>query len=255
MEPLISVIIPTLNEEVLLPRLLECFKNQTVKEFEVIVADGGSKDKTIQHAKAYEAHLQLIINQSKGKNVASQRNIGAGRAKGGYLFFIDADSAVTPTCIEDIRREINKNPHGVYLGYVRPDGTSPVLHAGYMIANAFVRLSQLLPRPLCSVGSMIIDKELFYKIGKYEEDIYIGEDHNIVRKAKESGAKVHCIYNVKITFSLRRVKQEGVLRTLYILIVGYFHALVKGDIKKPIFTYEMGGQVYDKDSNSESIGK
>ncbi len=255
MEPLISVIIPTLNEEILLPRLLECFKNQTVKNFEVIVADGGSKDATIQHAKEYEGHLNLVINQSKGKNVASQRNIGAGRAKGEYLFFIDADSEVAPTCIEDIVQEIQKNPHGVYLGYVQPDGRSPVLQISYLFANAFVRLSQLLPRPLCSVGSMVIAKDLFNKIGRYEEDIYIGEDHNIVRKAKQSGAKVHCIYKVKITFSLRRVKQEGVLRTVYILIVGYFHALFAGDIKKPIFTYEMGGQIYQKDSNSESKGK
>ena len=85
----VSVIIPTLNEEKILPHLLDDFRNQTAKDFEVIVADAGSGDKTVEVAKAYKA--QLV----KGGLPAVGRNNGAKIARGEFLFFLDADVRFT----------------------------------------------------------------------------------------------------------------------------------------------------------------
>ena len=77
----ISIIIPTLNEARFLPKLLESIKKQTFTDYEVIVADAGSKDKTLEIAKKYGARIV------KGGFPAEGRNAGARAAKGDFLFF------------------------------------------------------------------------------------------------------------------------------------------------------------------------
>ena len=88
--PRISVVIPSLNEEKYLPILLESLKNQTFKDYEVIVADAGSKDQTIEIAKTYGA--KVVAGGMPGPG----RNRGAEAATGEFLFFFDSD-VVLPT--------------------------------------------------------------------------------------------------------------------------------------------------------------
>ena len=82
----LSIIIPTLNEEKYLPKLLESIKKQNIKSYEIIVADSNSNDKTREIARKFGCKVV------KGrKNPGSGRNNGAKVAKGSILFFIDAD--------------------------------------------------------------------------------------------------------------------------------------------------------------------
>ena len=82
----ISIIIPTLNEEEYLPKLLESIQQQRFKDMEIIVADAGSKDKTVQIAKTHGCKVTAGGLPGKG------RNEGAKVAKGDVLFFIDSDA-------------------------------------------------------------------------------------------------------------------------------------------------------------------
>ena len=59
MKPFFSIVIPTLNEEDYLPNLLGDLTKQTKKDFEVIIADGYSKDETKQVVKAFKKKLQI----------------------------------------------------------------------------------------------------------------------------------------------------------------------------------------------------
>ena len=79
-----SVVIPTLNEELFLPNLLEDFKKQKVKNFEIIVVDAKSKDKTRKIVKSFKQSLKIKLFLSNKKNVAYQKNLGAKKAKGRY---------------------------------------------------------------------------------------------------------------------------------------------------------------------------
>ena len=60
----LSIVIPTLNEEEFLPTLLSCLKHQTFKDFEVIVADAGSKDNTVEIAITEQRLLTRLICSS-----------------------------------------------------------------------------------------------------------------------------------------------------------------------------------------------
>ncbi|KKT87511.1 MAG: Cell wall biogenesis glycosyltransferase, partial [Candidatus Collierbacteria bacterium GW2011_GWD2_45_10] len=92
-KPFFSVIIPALNEEKYLPLLLADLAKQTTRDFEVIIIDGNSKDKTVAKAKLFKNKLPLLtILSSPVRNVSVQRNQGATKATGRYLLFNDADN-------------------------------------------------------------------------------------------------------------------------------------------------------------------
>ena len=83
---MLSIIIPALNEENYLPLLLESIKKQDFKDYEIIVADAGPKDKTVQIAKNYGCKI------APGGLPAKGRNQGAKIAQGDLLLFITADT-------------------------------------------------------------------------------------------------------------------------------------------------------------------
>jgi hypothetical protein len=103
--PQISVIIPTLNEERYIRNLLISLKNQSFKNFEVIIVDGGSSDKTVQVAEAFGAR---IIVKPKLKEFPS-RNEGAKVASGEILLFTGADIIMLPKALEMILTEFEQN--------------------------------------------------------------------------------------------------------------------------------------------------
>lgn len=109
MLPFVSVIIPTLNEERYIGKCLESIFNLDYPKnrYEIILVDNGSKDRTIEITKKFNAK----IIKRKSLTIGTLRNIGARDARGSILAFIDAD------CIADrnwIKRAII-NFHFHYL--------------------------------------------------------------------------------------------------------------------------------------------
>src|SRR3989344_4462300 len=99
---MISIIIPTFNEEKYLPKLLNCIKNQTYKDYEIIIADANSKDKTKAIAKKYGCKTV------RGGLPAVGRNNGAKAAKGDILLFLDADSLIEKDFLKNCLGDIQK---------------------------------------------------------------------------------------------------------------------------------------------------
>ena len=99
---MISIITPTLNEEEFLPKLLKSIKKQKFKDYEIIVADAGSVDKTRKIAK------KLGSGVVKGGLPAVGRNEGAKAAKGELLLFLDADVILPEKFLEKAIREFEK---------------------------------------------------------------------------------------------------------------------------------------------------
>jgi len=87
-KPFFTIVIPTLNEENYLPRLLEDLSNQTFpkEQFEVIHVDGDSDDKTVALAKSFNKKISIKSIVIKKRNVSTQRNKGAQmhQANGSY---------------------------------------------------------------------------------------------------------------------------------------------------------------------------
>lgn len=246
MQPLFSIVIPTLNEEKFIPKLLTDLKKQTERDFEVIVVDAKSHDQTKQQVSKFKTDLKLHFFEAKKRNVSHQRNHGALKAKGKYLVFLDADSRVGQNFLEKLKTFISTKAGLVLLPYVDPAENRADVKTLYQFINFLIDVSQNTKKPLSSVGGMIWEKNFFKTIGGFDEEIFIGEDHSIVQKAARWGVKAQFMPHIKIKFSFRRIKKEGSLKSLYKLLKGTFHTFFKGDIKEEIFDYEMGGHLYGR---------
>lgn len=101
-KPLISVVIPTYNSGEFIEACLKSLKNQTFKNFEIIVVDENSKDSTQKIAKKYAD--KLIID---GKERCQKRNIGAKNARADWVFFVDSDTELSPNILEDMSKLVD----------------------------------------------------------------------------------------------------------------------------------------------------
>lgn len=246
MKPYFSIIIPTLNEEKCLPRLLKELAKQKEKNFEIIIADSHSSDKTKELTADFKTRLNLRFFDNERKNVSFQRNFGASHAQGDYLIFLDADSEVSPAFTQNLKKTIDKKKGLFFIPHNLPDRNFAQYRLVFDLVNKLVELSQNLNKPFSSGGSMIIERYFFKKLGGFNDKLFISEDHDLVQRANRWGVRTKYLSNIKVRFSLRRMKKEGQLRLLYKYLIAATHSLFKGEVKKKIFEYEMGGQAYSK---------
>ena len=99
---MISIIIPTLNEENFLPLLLNSIKSQDFSDYEIIVSDGGSTDKTRQIA--LENNCRFVVD-TEHHHPSWQRNRGASIAAGEVLIFFDADTILQEHFLRNVISE------------------------------------------------------------------------------------------------------------------------------------------------------
>lgn len=117
MNKIVSIIIPTRNSATYLEDSLKSIRKQTYKHIEIIIVDGKSTDNTLQLAKKYKCRIMTYEPEvSSGSFDASfKRNYGAKRAKGNYIFWMDADMQLPPGLIKEAVTLINKGSGSVIL--------------------------------------------------------------------------------------------------------------------------------------------
>lgn len=238
-----SVIIPALNEEVFLPRLLKALQEQHFTNFEVILIDSESKDKTVLEAKKYAKSFPLTILTNKIRNVSRSRNMGVENAKGKYIFFIDADNYIHPAFLQEMETRLKKS-YDVIIPAVIPDSKKLVYRVNFAIVNRLIQLLKSVGLYFSTGGNLIIEKGVFNKLKGFDESIFICEDHDLVQRAKKEGFKVDFAYSPKVVFSVRRLEKEGITMVLK-YFVSSLYIVFFGKITKKIYNYEMGGEYFE----------
>ena len=104
--PKFSIIVPVYNVEDYISECLLSIMNQTEKDFEVIVVNDGSKDKSIEIAKKYPVK---IINQ-ENQGLSEARNTGVKHAKGEYILFLDSDDYWEKDLLKNLKQELKDKP-------------------------------------------------------------------------------------------------------------------------------------------------
>jgi len=201
--PKISIIIPVLNEEEALDKLLPYLQTKAANydQLEVIVSDGGSSDNTISIAKKYSA---TCFNSVRGR--ASQMNAGAKKAKGQILYFLHADSLPPKHFDQTIISAINS---GIPAGCFR---------LKFNISNRFLAFFAWFTRfnfPLCRGGdqSLFISQDLFTTLGGFNEAYRIYEDNEFIgRIYRKAGFRV---LPQEVITSARKYKDNGTVRLQY----------------------------------------
>ena len=110
--PRISVIIPSYQHARDLPLCLESLLRQDFRDFEIIVVNDGSTDRTDEAVAPYLDCLTYIRQENRGANAA--RNRGAQEARGDYLFFCDADLVLRPDALGKMLAALDRYPDASY---------------------------------------------------------------------------------------------------------------------------------------------
>jgi glycosyltransferase involved in cell wall biosynthesis len=243
---LLSVVVPTLNEEKYLPLLLDCLAGQTEKDFEVIIADGKSDDDTENVANSYKDKLDIRVLISQKRNLAYQRNLGGNNAKGDYIAFLDADFKVKNNFVKSCFEETEKGNADLIIPFSYPITSNWFWKTYFMAINILSVLSTLFGRPSGNGPGNIIKRDAFQKTGGYSESVFVFEDQYFFLVAKKCGLKIKHDGKIKIYFSLRRLEKSGILGYFYFNLYAALYFAFRGPIYKKFYNYEMGGQELKK---------
>jgi glycosyltransferase involved in cell wall biosynthesis len=239
-----SVVIPTLNEEKFLPKLLRDLVKQKEKNFEVIIVDGKSEDKTKEKALTFKEKLSLKILIANKRNVSYQRNEGGNAAKGRYIIFLDADSRINFTFLSQIKKVIDEHKYLLMIPALEPISRFYQDKLMFKLINYGIDVSQNFGKPFSSAGNFIIQKNLFEHIGGFDEKLFIAEDHEILHRARKCGVITKFLKDISVQYSLRRVQKDGMFDVARKYSIALFHILSNKKMEKQIFEYEMGGGRY-----------
>jgi rSAM/selenodomain-associated transferase 2 len=197
----VSVIIPTLNEEKNIRMTLESLK--PIAPYEVIVADGGSTDRTREISQSLGASV-LSVPCGRGR----QMNEGARRAKGDVLLFLHADTRLPPSTLDDVRTALTDPQYVGGRFDVKLDNNRWMLG----LVGRLISLRSRLTKVATGDQAIFVRRETFESIGGYP-DIPLMEDIALSRALKRTG-RIACLKSRVIT-SARRWETEGLWRTVF----------------------------------------
>ncbi len=227
---MLSIIIPALNEEEYLPRLLESVKKQGFSDYELILADAGSTDSTLAIAGQYGCRV------IEGGMPARGRNNGARAAKGDLLFFLDADTVLPDQFLQNSLAEFNHRNLDIAGFRLQP---YPKSRWTSFLLDLFYNYMVVATQPFLPHAAMgtLVKKDLFQKVGGFDEQIRLAEDHEFARRAARYG-KFGIVRFTPILFSDRRFKKEGWVALGFKYFLCGLYTTFIGPIKSDIFNYK-----------------
>lgn len=179
-----SIIIPLYNKEKYVLGALQSVLNQTFEDYEVIVVEDASIDKSLDVILTVQSEKVRVIQHDSNKGLSAARNTGIKNAKSDYIAFLDADDFWKETYLEELSILIESFPEAKLLAtnyeelfkndvVLLPNNNSKNLSENAIISN-FFEIS--LAQPLYCPSSFCVAKSVFDSVGFYNESIRFGED-------------------------------------------------------------------------------
>ncbi|MHC2994136.1 MAG: glycosyltransferase [Candidatus Atribacteria bacterium] len=238
---MISIIIPALNEENYLPRLLDSLKKQSFKDYEIIVVDAGSKDKTKEIAKKYSCRIV------PGGLPPKARNEGAKVAKGDLLLFLDADLMLQDGFLDTLLKEFKEKKLDIASTDLEFLSDKTIYKIAGMLCNIYYTYTQYFSPHITQC--ILVKKEFHEKIGGFDEDIKLSEDFVYIKRMAKI-AKFGHLNNIRYFVSARRFNNDGLINTFMKLLLAHIYMAFFGPIKSDIFKYHFNHYSKSKKSNS-----
>lgn len=205
----LSVIVPTYNEERGIERTLRSISQQTLprKDYEIIVVDGGSTDRTVEIASNY---ADTVIPQIH-KGVGGARNDGALIARGTILVHTDADVVVSKDWLEKIVSLFSPGVVAV-CGPDEPLEADPRYRILYSLINLTSSLAYILGIVWTRGTNTAVLRDVFLRLGGYT-DYPLCDDGELGLRLKRIG-KVIYSKKILVKMSARRFEKYGVLNVI-----------------------------------------
>jgi glycosyltransferase involved in cell wall biosynthesis len=180
----VAFVIPALNEEHNLANTLTIIRQLLGSCDGVILADNGSTDNTLQVA----ASFGVTTTVHPGVSIAALRNHGAALTEADVIVFIDSDIQLDPGWPEQFYatiKQLNIDPMTVTGSRCRAMNKN-----NYVGRYWYNRLSHQQSTNYINSGHLIVSRQLFQRIGGFDESLRTGEDYNFCQRALQAGAQL-----------------------------------------------------------------
>ncbi|RJQ29513.1 glycosyltransferase [Candidatus Parcubacteria bacterium] len=220
---MISIIVPTLNEEKVIEETLRRLQPLRKLGHEIIVSDGKSSDKTVELAKPFADRI-VVDPEPEKKNIARGKNLGAAEARGDLLVFIDADVEIPDTekFFRKLAEMFQSNQRLAALTVpirVRPEAETfgdkiifGLLNGLYVFSNNVLRVGN------ASGEFQAVRAAAFKNVRGYREDLVTGEDNDLFYRLSRIGRTL-VETSLCVLHSGRRARATGWMKLLFQWIV------------------------------------
>lgn len=186
----VSIILITYNRAHLIQRAIQSVLDQTMTDFELIVVDDVSTDKTEAVVKSFgDARIKYVKSSNQSKHcLGIPRNIGVAEATSNLITFIDDDNAYKPTFLETLYKEMVMLQPVVDVIYCDSEYFKDGKSIG-VIRSEVATKEKLKIGNVVDIGEVIIRKEAFIKYGMFDETLAnCGEDWELFLRFALKGA-------------------------------------------------------------------
>lgn len=241
MKEKISIVIPTLNEERYLKRLLDSLRPCQDCIQDITIVDGRSTDGTLEVVRTFAAangRFKVKSLLSDKRNVGYQRNMGAAAAASPLLLFLDADVVVSSNAaLQTLVARFTSGGYAtasVRFAPVEKDWRGSLYFTVlYIFHKIMVHLS-----PYALGACLITTRSTFSKVNGFDPSIAIDEDANYCLRASRCGR--FGILPVTILLSTRRFRQYGYFRMGLWYLYIFFRRTFGGEIRRHRVPYDFG---------------
>jgi glycosyltransferase involved in cell wall biosynthesis len=180
--PKASIIVPAYNEQICIGKLIDTVLKQTFQDFELIIVDDGSTDRTPEIIKSYENDRIIYLRNHTNLGVSRSRNIGIKHARGEYVFFIDADCPPSVNLIESGLKSLENNRDAV---------------GAYGKIKYFTSLVSISDRVVeaenefCG-GNMVFRKKFLELVKGLDQELIAQEDRDLAFRIRKYGEIIFC---------------------------------------------------------------
>jgi glycosyltransferase involved in cell wall biosynthesis len=203
--PTVSFVVPARNEADYLPATLASIREQrTDRSYEVIVVDGRSGDGTAAVAAAQGAR----VCHQNGRGIGSARHLGATRARGDWIAFIDADTLVRPEYLDAMLDFVEREGLTAASARCRLTGPRRTKLMEWTINHVFPRLS----RPILPGFNFFVERTAYHDAGGFPN---VPNEDTAFSRHLGSVAETGYCPEVLVESSGRRIADAGLTGTLY----------------------------------------
>lgn len=206
---LISVIMAAYNAEKTIAQAIDSVLNQTFPNFEILIIDDCSQDRTVEIVEKYvifDNRIRLISNKNN-KGVSYTRKRGIEEAKGEWIAILDSDDMWRPEKLEkQIKVQEEKNADLIFTGSAFMNNRGELI-SGYLHAPSQVSYRQLLKQNVLSNSSAFVRKELYEKY--YAEGDWMHEDFATWLCILKSGKLAYGVDEPLMVYRIAKFSKSG----------------------------------------------
>ena len=254
---LVSVVMSVFNEEKYIERVMDSILSQTFTDFEFIIIDDGSTDRTLEILHSYNDKRILIIQQSN-KGLTASLNVGINHSQGKYIARQDADDISYPSrLMEQVSYFFNNSSvavlatRGLIIDGARSQNTpfysNPVIIKKLRLRNILIH------------SSVMIRKDIFESIGLYDEQYRTSQDYDAWIRLSEVGeismidkvlmsreVRIDSISNKKLLtqcLNSFKIRRNRIWLVMNIFQTSY--QFLSNSLPRPIYDYFFEGKIFN----------